>query len=237
MTQRKTRPHVAVNMAMSLDGKISTFRREHLTLGTGHDRRLMDELRARVDAVVVGSGTVKWDGFPVLVRYKDLEDKRKSQGLPPHPINVTMSRGLDFPTTREFFQNPDTRKIVFTTAAAPDRRVKLFSRYAEIVVLPGKNLSPTRVLDHLHKRKIRKVLLEGGGELHFAFARADAVDDIYITVTPRLIGGATAPTTLDGKGFLAAGQIGLKLVSHRQVGDELFLKYTVDRGGNPDTRS
>jgi 2,5-diamino-6-(ribosylamino)-4(3H)-pyrimidinone 5'-phosphate reductase len=229
MPRKTARPHVAVNMAMSLDGKISTFRREHLTLGTEHDRRLMDELRSRVDAVIVGSGTVKWDGFPILIRYKDLEEKRTARGLSPHPVNITMSRGLDFPTTREFFQHPDTRKIVFTTGAAPERRVKLFSRYAEVVVLPGRNLSPRTVLNHLHRRKFKMVLLEGGGALHFAFARDDAVDDIYITLTPRLIGGATAPTTMDGKGFLAAGQIPLRLVSTRRVEDELFLKYRVDR--------
>ncbi len=227
MTRKNARPHVAVNMAMSLDGKISSYRREHLTLGTEHDRRLMDELRSRVDAVIVGSGTVKWDGFPVLIRYKDLAENRASRGLAPHPVNITMSTGLDFPTTRDFFQNTETQKIVFTTSAAPDKRVKLFSKFAEVVVLPGRTLSPTKVLQHLQKRKFKKVLLEGGGALHFAFARENVVDDIYITLTPRLIGGATAPTTLDGKGFLAAEQIGLKLVSTRRVADELFLKYSV----------
>ena len=230
MTRKNARPHVIVNMAMSLDGKISSFRREHLTLGTEHDRRLMDELRSRVDAVIVGSGTVKWDGFPILVRYKDLVEKRAARGLAPHPVNITMSTGLDFPTTRDFFQHADTQKIVFTTDAAPEKRVKLFSRYAEVVVLPGKKLSPSRILQHLQKRKFKKVLLEGGGEMHFAFARQNMVDDIYITVTPRLIGGATAPTIMDGKGFLAADQIGLRLVSTRRVGDELFLKYTVIHG-------
>ena len=142
------RPHVSVNMAMSLDGKISTYRREDISLGTEHDRRLMDELRADADAVIVGSGTVANDGFPILMRHDDLKARRVDRGWPPHPINVTMSRALHLPSTRPFFQNPDTEKIVFTTRAAPASRVKRFSRLADVVVLPGRTLSPTAVLDN-----------------------------------------------------------------------------------------
>lgn len=223
----KTRPHVSVNMAMSLDGKITTYRREDISLGTKHDRRMMDELRAGADAVIVGSGTVKHDGFPVLIRYDDLEAKRVGKGLSPHPINVTMSRTLELPANRPFFQHPDTDRIVYTTRAAPATRVKRFSRLAEVVILPGRKLSPTVVLGDLGRRGIERVILEGGGEVHFAFAKEGVIDEVYITLTPRLIGGAEAPTVLDGKGFLAADHLELELLSINRVGDELFLKYGV----------
>jgi len=217
-------------MAMSLDGKISTHRREDISLGSEHDRRLMDELRADADAVIVGSGTVAHDGFPILMRYDDLKARRVDRGWPPHPINVTMSRALNLPSTRPFFQHPDTDKIVFTTRAAPASRVKRFSRLADVVVLPGRTLFPTTVLENLRQRGIESVLLEGGGEVHFAFAKEGVIDEVYITITPRLIGGATAPTVLDGKGFLAADHLELRLLSTKRVGDELYLKYGVDRG-------
>ena len=223
------RPHVAVNMAMSLDGKISTYRREDISLGTEHDRRLMDVLRADADAVIVGSGTVRHDGFPIRIRYSDLEAGRVAHGRTPHPVNVTMSRELNVPSTRPFFRNPDTEKIVFTTRAAPATRIKLISRFAEVVTLRNRKISPTAVLAELSRRGMRRVLLEGGGELHFAFAREGVIDDLYITLTPRLIGGVTAPTVLDGKGFLAADHIDLRLVTRKQIGDELFLRYSVVR--------
>ena len=224
-----TRPHVSVNMAMSLDGKISTYRREDISLGTEHDRRLMDELRADAGAVIVGAGTVAHDGFPIVMRYDDLEAKRIERGWSAHPINVTMSRKLGIPSTRPFFQNPNTEKIVFTTRAAPQSRVKLFSRFAEVVVLPGRSLSPTSVLENLRRRGVERVLLEGGGEVHFAFAKEGVIDELYITLTPRLIGGASAPTVLDGKGFLAADHIELRLLSIERVGDELYLRYAVEK--------
>jgi 2,5-diamino-6-(ribosylamino)-4(3H)-pyrimidinone 5'-phosphate reductase len=190
-------------MAMSLDGKISTHRREDISLGSEHDRRLMDELRADADAVIVGSGTVAHDGFPILMRYDDLEARRVDRGWPRHPMNVTMSRALSLPSTR---------------------------RLADVVVLPGHTLSPTAVLENLRQRGASRVLLEGGGEVHFAFAKEGVIDEVFITLTPRLIGGANAPTVLDGKGFLASDHIELRLLSTKRVGDELYLRYGVDRG-------
>jgi 2,5-diamino-6-(ribosylamino)-4(3H)-pyrimidinone 5'-phosphate reductase len=226
---RSERPHVTVNMAMSLDGKITTYRREIMALGTEHDRRLMDELRAEADAVIVGAGTVKHDGHPILMRYADLEEKRVQSGRPAHPANVTMSRTLDLPSTRPFFRHPDPDKIVFTTKSAPPSRVARLSRLADVVVLPGRTISPGAVLENLYRRNFRRVLLEGGGEVHFAFAKEGVIDDVYVTITPRLIGGSSAPTLLDGRGFLAADHIELRLLSSRRIGDELYVKYRVVR--------
>lgn len=213
-------------MAISLDGRISTRRREQITLGTRHDRRLMDVLRARADAVVVGAGTVRHDGFPVLVRDRAVRRRRTARGLPPHPINVVLSRALDIPVARSIFQRKDTHRIVYTSRLATPARRRRFARVADVVVLPAKSVSPRAVLRDLHERGMRNVLLEGGGELHFAFAKAHLVDEIYVTVTPRLIGG-DAPSLLDGKGFLKADHLELELVSTRRVGDELFLRYRV----------
>jgi riboflavin biosynthesis pyrimidine reductase len=63
----------------------------------------------------------------------------------------------------------------------------------------------------------------------FAFAKAGLVDEWYITITPRLIGGRNAPSFLDGEGFLKRDHIELKLVSEKRVGDELFLRYRKKR--------
>ena len=225
--RKLSRPHVTVNMAMSLDGKINTFRREDIVLGSEHDRRLMDELRVDAGAVIVGAGTVAHDGHPILMRYDDLIEKRLSRGRSRHPINVVLSRKLDVPMTRPFFHHADTETIIFTTRAAPPAKVKRFSKLAEVVVLPRRTISPAGVLSNLYQRQIKKVLLEGGGEAHFSFARDGVLDDVYITLTPRLIGGASAPTILDGRGFLAADHVRLRLLSSKRVGDELYLKYRV----------
>lgn len=224
------RPYVSVNMAISLDGKISTRTREQITLGTRHDRHLMDVLRARADAVIVGAGTVRHDGFPVVVRDDDVRRRRTGRGRAAHPVNVVLSRGLDLPMSRPIFTRDGIRRIIYTTRAAPAVRIRRFEKIAEVVVLPTKSIPPRAVLKDLGARGMKRVLMEGGGELHFAFARAKVVDEIYVTITPRLIGG-DAPSLLDGRGFLKKDHLKLKLVSSRRVDDELFLRYHIDYGG------
>lgn len=228
MAKKPARPYVCVNLAMSLDGKISTYRREQIVMGTEHDRRLMDVLRCKTDAVVVGAGTVRFDGHPIVLRYDDLKEKRLARGRRPHPLNVVLSRTLDLPVSKPFFTARETEKIVYTTRLATGRRLKRLAGLAEVVVLPGKTLSPRDVLDDLRGRGVKKVLLEGGGELHFSFEKEGVVDEIYVTLTPKLFGGITAPTVLDGKGFTASAHPSLKLVSSKRIGDELYLRYRVD---------
>lgn len=227
MKRDPERLHVSVNMAMSLDGRITTRRRERMTLGSKHDRRLMDELRAEADAVIVGAGTVRHDGFPIVVRNEDILQKAAARRPDPHPVNVILSRTLDIPTARPIFLRKETEKVIFTTSEAPASRVRRLSKVAEVVVLKRRTLSPSVVLEHLRRRGMERVLLEGGGEVHFAFAREHVVDEIYITLTPRLIGGQGAPTILDGRGFLKKDHIRLKLVSCTQVSHEVFLRYRV----------
>ena len=218
------RSHVIVNMAVSVDGRINSRTRERFPLGSEHDRRLMDVLRERADAVIIGAGTVRHDGHPMLLRYPDLVARRKKRGASPHPVNVVLSGDLDLPV-RPFFVGDATRRIVFTTRRASAARMRKFERVAEVVILPGKEPSPRRVVEALRERGLKRLILEGGGEVHFAFAKAGLVDEWYITVTPRLIGGRTAPSFLDGEGFLRSNHIELKLASLRKVGDELFLRY------------
>jgi 5-amino-6-(5-phosphoribosylamino)uracil reductase len=224
-------------MAVSVDGRITTRKRERFPLGSEHDRRLMDELRSRADAVIIGAGTVRHDGYPILLRYGDLRAARVARGRPPHPVNVVLSRSLDLPVKSRFFASDAARKLVFTTRSAPGARVKRFQRVAEVVVLPGRSLSPARVLAQLRARGLKRCLLEGGGEVHFAFAKAGVVEEIYVTLTPRLIGGKRAPSFLDGEGFLWKDHPRLALVSLKRVGSEVFLRYRVAGAGGSGQRS
>jgi 2,5-diamino-6-(ribosylamino)-4(3H)-pyrimidinone 5'-phosphate reductase len=218
---------VTVNFAVSVDGRITTRTREHVALGSENDRRLMDELRVHADGIIIGAGTVRHDGRPMILRYEDLHKRRIAKRLPINPVNVVLTHTLDLSPSSRFFDNQDVRRIVFTTSRAPKARVRQFSHVAEVVVLPGADIDPKRVMSELRKRDIKRVLLEGGGEVHFSFAQAGLVGDLFVTVTPRLIGGKDAPSLLDGDGFLWKDHIALKLVSSRRVGEEIFLHYRV----------
>ena len=229
MPKPPTRPYVTINMAMSADGKISTRRREPFSLGSKEDRYLMDKLRARADAVVIGARTLKLDGWAIRVRDAGLRAKRRRRTGTPHPLNVVLSTQLAFPATAQFLTHGKTDKLIITSSAASTAKVRRLEKIVEVVVLPQKRIDPRRVLEILSKRGMKKVLVEGGGELNFSFFSADLVDEIYITVAAKIIGGRAAPTVVDGDGFLAVSHVALELVSSRRRGDEVFLRYRVVR--------
>ena len=227
MTSARQRPHVGVNMAMSADGKVSTRRRETFSLGSRLDRYLMDVLRAGVDAVVIGARTLSLDGWAIRVRDAAVRERRARRRGTPHPLNVVVSTDLRLPAGAQFFTCADTEKLVITTRRAPASRVRRFSRAAEVVVLPAARILPRDVLRVLADHGVRRVLVEGGGTLNFSFFRDNLVDEVFLTVTPVIVGGESAPTPVDGRGFLKDSLIRLKLVSSRRRGEEVFLKYRV----------
>ncbi len=219
-----------INVAMSADGKISTHRRETFSMGSREDRHLMDRLRARADAVIVGSRTVKLDGWAIRVRDARVRRERVAGGRPPHPLNVVVSTRLDLPARCEFFEHPETQRLIVTSRLAPQSRVRRFATHGDVWVAPSTRIRPRVVLRELRARGCKRVLLEGGGELNYSFLEEKLVDEIYITITPRILGGGSAPTPVDGRGFLWTSQVGLALVSARRRGEEVFLRYRV-RGG------
>jgi 2,5-diamino-6-(ribosylamino)-4(3H)-pyrimidinone 5'-phosphate reductase len=227
MPESVLRPRVAINVAMSADGKISTHRRERISLGSAEDRRLMDALRARHDAVIVGATTVRLDGWAIRVRDRTIRERRLARGLPPHPLNVVLTTRLDLSPDCQFFTHPRTQRLIVTSRQAPPGRIRRWKTHGEVWVTRGRTIRPAAVLAELGRRGCKRVLLEGGGELNFAFFRERLVDELYITVTPRILGGRDAPTPADGPGFVASTQTRLELVSSRRRGDEVFLRYRV----------
>ena len=226
------RPHVFVNMASSIDGKITTRNREVFSLGSSEDRSMMELLRERADAVLVGAGTIRDEDPPLLIRNDVRQRRRESAKGAAHPINVVVSGSLDFKVEgSRFFSSGETKRIVYTGRGVDPVRVKSVSARADLVeVERDENGSPvlSAILADLHRRGVRELLLEGGGTLNFAMMNAGLVDEVYLTLCPIVIGGKGAPTTFGGAGFLREDIRKLTLVSSRvNKRGELFLHYRV----------
>ena len=207
------------NTAVSIDGRINTRERGFTMLGTSADHARMSRLRARADAVLVGGATFRNWPHPAL---PDAPDRAS---LASKPWTVVVSRTMNVPVTREFLAEPGFRPLFLTRrAAVPDG----FPAEIEGYDGPGDDLPVPWMLEALARRGIERLLIEAGGDLLFQFVAADAVDEIFLTVCPLVIGG-DAPSVADGAGFDLATMKRLKLLSHEALGDELFLHYAVRR--------
>ena len=222
---------VIVNMAMTADGKIATANRAVASFGSRRDHDHLLALRATADAVMAGARTVDLNPInmgPGSVRCRRLRLKR---GLAEYNLRVIVSRCGTVNPTAEIFRHTFSPVLILTTRRASERRLKgLRAVASEVKICGAKQIDFRHALQWLHdKWGVKRLLCEGGGELNDALFRAGLVDEIHLTVCPKIIGGRTAPTIADGlgAGTLARG-VRLELQSARRQGDEMFLVFRVD---------
>jgi 2,5-diamino-6-(ribosylamino)-4(3H)-pyrimidinone 5'-phosphate reductase len=225
-----SRPFVYVNMAMTVDGKTTSARREYPRFTSPHDREHMDRLRAEADAILLGAGTMRADNPALHVRTPEMRERRLSLGKPAGLPRVLVTASAELPADSRFFE-PDegAGRIVATTESADPGRVEALGDRAEVWRVGEKRVDLAKLLDRLHGRGVERLLVEGGGELNWELVRDDLVDELHVTVAPALLGGREAPTLLEGSGLTMKAQRRLRLIDvHREV-DELYLRYALER--------
>ena len=223
------RPYILLNYALSLDGKISTENRDPVGFTSRIDRRLMDEIRADVDAVLIGAGTLRAEDPPVRIQTEKRRDERIRAGKSPHPLSIVLSRSMRLPSEGRYWKDDQVERIIATTDQTPDERILPFQEKAEVVRAGRISVDLVELCRLLSDRGISRLLVEGGGEVNMAFWEAGLVDEVYLTLCPVVIGGRKAPTAADGTGFTADRFRRLRQVESRRVGQELFLRYRVVR--------
>ncbi len=225
------RPHVLVNIASSLDGKIAPApsRRPPGTFQMSHgkvDRARMRELRAEADAVLVGAGNLRADNPDLALDATERARRRDAGEREPLRVVVTRSGEGILPTQRMFDPERGGRSIVVHTRPLPPAAQAALSGVAEVVMLPEAEADVGVLLAWLAEAHgCKTVLAEGGGALNTCLFAAQAVDELYLTVTPRILGGITAPTPVSGEGFAPTFVPDATLVDVRREGDELLLRY------------
>ena len=219
------------NLAISIDGKISSFDRKAKRFASDADRTRMEELRFEADAVIHGAGTVREHPHPILIKNQEFIKRRQEQGKSPHPLNVILSHSLDLPFPSKFFQSEETAKLIYTVRSANKEKLKKLSPYSELVIFQEDKIDPKRVVEDLGSRKVHSLLIEGGGELMASFLKANLINEMFVTVCPLIFGGKLAPTLVDGEGFLLPEAPRLQLLDSKVVNEELFLHYKVVHKG------
>jgi riboflavin-specific deaminase-like protein len=211
------RPFVYVNMISTADGRAARDGRT-VALGGEADLELLLELRALSDAVLIGTGTLRAEGYDRLVRNPGRRERRVAAGLAEDPLAVVLSRRLDVPWEAGLFQAAEQAVLVYAAVegSPPDVPAPV-----EVVRLP--DAQPRAMLADLRARGVRALLCEGGPTLHGALLADGLVDELFLTVSPLLTGDEDEPTIVAGGRLPEAADMELLWVL--RWGSELFLRY------------
>jgi riboflavin-specific deaminase-like protein len=218
-------PFVFVNMAMTADGKITTANRTAAAFGSPRDREHLLELRATTDAVMAGARTV--DSAPITMGPgpEKFRRQRLKRGLAEYNLRVIVSRSGSVNPRAEVFKHRFSPIIILTTGRTSKAKLRQLQAIADEVKICGRREINFSVALRWLRRKwgVRRLLCEGGGKLNDALFRASLVDELHLTICPKIFGGRNAPTIADGKGIpKIAGARRFVLKSARRIGNELF---------------
>jgi 2,5-diamino-6-(ribosylamino)-4(3H)-pyrimidinone 5'-phosphate reductase len=222
-------PFVFVNMAMTADGKIATANRAVHSFGSRRDLEHLYELRATADAVMCGARTVEISQGILGTGGEKFRKQRLKRGLAEYNLRVIVSGSGSIDPQADIFRKRFSPIIVLTTERASAKKLAQLRKLADEVKICGeREINFPAALRWLReKRRVKRLLCEGGGELNDALFRAGLVAEIHLTICPKIFGSRTAPTIADGRGFQRLADAGrFKIRSIRQFEGELFTVFS-----------
>jgi riboflavin biosynthesis pyrimidine reductase len=230
---------VFANFVSSLDGVVALpgIPKSSPLISGGHpaDRFMVGLLRAAADAVVVGAGTYRahkgpWTakaGFPDAAA--SFAELRSKLGASPEPTFVVVTRSGDLGEPRPILRDA----LIVSSAASLERLERYASMGAEVLALDTEgSIDPRRMIEALRQRGHARILTEGGPDLMGDFLEAGVVDELFLSLSPLILGGGDPPPAgLAGAADFVSDPIRAeRLLSVHRGGDYLFLRYALRRG-------
>lgn len=213
-------PYVLLSAAVSLDGYLDDTGPERLLLSGPADFDRVDEVRASVDAILVGAGTIRADNPRLLVNSPERRSARVAAGRPEYPLKVTVSGSGELDPDARFWHTGG-EKVLYTTDTGAER-ARALGIAADVVPL-GADLDWRRLLTHLHDiRGVRRLMVEGGGLIHTQLLTQGLADELQLVLAPLFVGDPQAPR-LFGPGGYQSGR--LQLLETRRIEDVVLMRY------------
>jgi riboflavin-specific deaminase-like protein len=212
------RPYLGINMVSSLDGK-ATLDWRTKGLSTEIDRRLFHHLRTQAEAVMVGAGTAREERYGRMTKNDELSAKRVAEGRAAEAVAVVVSGRLDLPPDLPLLNEPEQAVLIATGSEAELPGLGAHVEYFRV----GDDLP--RLMAELHERGVRSVLCEGGPTLNSFLFAAGIVDELFLTLNPKILGGAAALTIVAGRELVEPME--LDLVSVAEAEGELYTRWRV----------
>jgi len=214
----KFKPKIILSAAISLDGKIATVTGES-NLSSKKDLIRLHKLRSQVDAILIGKNTVDRDDPLLTVRF--------SKGK--NPIRIILdSRGIISEKSKILQTSHNVKTIIVVSKKISKKNLQKLTNFPIEIIQAGENKVDVKILTKiLGSRKIKSILLEGGGTINWEFIKNNLVDEFFITLTPFILGGKNAISLVQGEGFENISESSnLRLKRIRRQENELVLNYT-----------
>jgi 5-amino-6-(5-phosphoribosylamino)uracil reductase len=208
------RPYVIANFVASVDGR-AAFQGRSGPLSDEGDRAMFHALRESVDAIMVGTGTLRVERYGSLIRDPEARQRRVDRGLEADPLACVVTRSGTLPLDIPLFA--EERVVVF----APNAIEGVLT-----IELDPAELTLATVVRHLHAGYgVHSLLCEGGPTLFGSLIDEQLVDELFLTLAPKLVGGGSAPTITRGAELAEPATLEMRWVLERA--GTLFHRFVV----------
>jgi 5-amino-6-(5-phosphoribosylamino)uracil reductase len=226
VADRADRPYTLLSCSMSIDGFIDGPGDGRLMLSNALDFDRVDEVRAGVDAILVGAATVRRDDCRLLVRDPARRRARVDRGVPPSPVKVTLTQSGGLDPSARFFDDDGSRKLVYASSGVVDEVRERVGSAGEVRD-GGEPVRMAAVAEDLYADGVRRLMVEGGGAVHTQFLAEDLADELQLVVAPFFVGEPGGRRFVDEARFPWHPGRRAVLAETRQVGDVVLLRYAL----------
>lgn len=220
------RPYVLLSAAVSIDGHLDTRPGEdRLLLSNKQDFERVDSVRASVDAILVGAGTLRADNPRLLVNSAERRASRLTAGEPEYPLKVTITGTGDLDPSWKFWHHGGDKLVLAVGHEATAKARANLGDLATVQSVPEEAVWPA-ALDILgDEYAVKRLMVEGGGTVHTQLLEAALADELQLVIAPLLVGQFDAVRMLGPASYPGGPAARLRLLETRQIGDVVLLRY------------
>ncbi len=219
---KSVKPYILVKSAVSLDGKIATCTGDSKWISNEKSRKFVHELRTQFDAILIGTNTVLKDN-PML----------SSRGYGKNPIRVILDEKLKIPANYNVVDGTIPTIILY------DENIKEIPKHfnKDCIKLVAINFKQAKkdfnvIIEKLNKMALKKIMIEGGGEINASVLKTGNVDEVLLFIAPIIVGGRTSKTFVEGDGVkYIKNSLRFKKIELKKFGTDIaiFAKKTVEK--------
>ena len=221
---------MTANFALTWDARISTRKGTPSDFSSPRDKRRLVEIRSRCDAVLVSAKTVAADNMRVGLPDPTLRAARVRRGQTPYPLRVLITNSGRIDPKLRIFEKDFSPIVIFSTTRMPAQTRATLAQRADLWLHESASVSLAAMLATLRREyRVKRLVCEGGAQVFRALLEAGFIDELHVTLCPRIFGGVAAPTLTGVAGDYLPHSLPLRLAKMEVIEGECFLRYRVGK--------